>query len=245
VDQTDTDLDATGDACDPFPNDPDDDIDGDTVSGDIDNCPIDPNTDQSDMDLDGIGDVCDPLPNDACNSIGENPPSTATLAAFQDNSCEDWSGVSQPGENLQSAVLTKADLSLANLNGALLINATLLGASLDGASLVNTNMTNAILDSAVLTNADFSFANLFGADLSNADLTSANLLSATLTAALYDEFTVFPSGDTYDIQPWDLPNDAAPWSLGMEPAPEPSFGLMLLFGAMGLAGLAAMKGGGA
>ena len=82
-----------------------------------------------------------------------------------------------------------------------------------------------------------------GADLSNADLTSAVLASATLTGALYDEFTIFPSGDTYDLPPWGLPNETTPWGAGMEPAPEPSFGLMVLFGAMGLAGLAAMKGG--
>lgn len=53
------------------------------------------------MDL--IGDVCDPFPNDLCNFVGDLPRSTAMLAAFLDNSCEDWSGVSQPGEDLQSA----------------------------------------------------------------------------------------------------------------------------------------------
>jgi hypothetical protein len=40
--------------------------------------------------------------------------------------------------------------------------------------------------------------------------------------------------DTYFIEPWFA---------GMIPTPEPSFGLMLLFGAGGLAGLAALKGG--
>ena len=96
----------------------------------LDNCPIDSNPDQEDADMDLIGDVCDPFPNDACNFVGDLPCSTAMLAAFQDNSCEDWSGVSQPGEDLQSAVLTKTDLSNANLNGALLLNATLLETSL-------------------------------------------------------------------------------------------------------------------
>jgi hypothetical protein len=135
-------------------------------------------------------------PPTECEFIGSLPRSTFMLAAFQDNTCENWSGISQPAENLQSAVLTKADLS---------------------------------------------FANLSGADLSDADLTSADLSFATLTGTQYDEFTVFPSGDTYDTPPWDLPNDSAPWDLAMEPAPEPSFGLMMMFGTMGLAGLAAMR----
>lgn len=53
-DQTDTDGDGTGDAC-----DPDDDNDG--VSDGSDNCPLSANADQSDVDSDGIGDVCDPV----------------------------------------------------------------------------------------------------------------------------------------------------------------------------------------
>ena len=59
----------------------------------------------------------------------------------------------------------------------------------------------------------------------------------------YDEFTLFPSGNTYDIPPSGLDGDIEPWFAGMLPAPEPSFGLLLLFGALGLVGLAAMKGG--
>jgi hypothetical protein len=181
-------------------------------------------------------------PPTECEFIGSLPRSTFMLAAFQDNTCENWSGISQPAENLQSAVLTKADLSFANLNGALLVNVTLTGASLDGASLVNTDMTNAILDSAIVTNAGMSFSNLSGADLSNADLTSADLSFATLTGTQYDEFTVFPSGKTYDIPPWGLDGGIEPWNAGMIPVPEPSYGLLLLCGALGLAGLAATRG---
>ena len=52
-DQTDTDRDSYGDACD---GDDDDDYDLDSV----DNCPLTPNPDQADADRDGMGDACDP-----------------------------------------------------------------------------------------------------------------------------------------------------------------------------------------
>ena len=217
------------------------DPDADGVPDSLDNCPTVPNPDQQDSDLDLIGDVCDLFPNDPCNSIGALPPSTPSLAAFQDNSCENWPGVSQSGDNLQSAVLTKTDLSFANLDGVLFAGATLIGASLDGASLVNTNFTNANLDSAILTNTDMPFSNLFGVNLSNADLTNADLSSAILSGSQYDEFTVFPSGNTYDLPPWGLDGGVTPWAAGMIPVPEPSACRLLQFGALGIAGLALLR----
>lgn len=53
ADQTDTDGDGFGDACDP-------DDDGDGVLDGGDNCPLVANADQADSDFDGIGDACDP-----------------------------------------------------------------------------------------------------------------------------------------------------------------------------------------
>lgn len=58
-DQTNSDTDAYGDACDPCPFDPGNDIDADGVCGDVDNCPAHINGDQQDADTDGFGDVCD------------------------------------------------------------------------------------------------------------------------------------------------------------------------------------------
>jgi hypothetical protein len=51
-DQTDTDNDKLGDACDP-------DIDGDGLINNSDNCPSRSNSDQTDADRDGVGDICD------------------------------------------------------------------------------------------------------------------------------------------------------------------------------------------
>jgi len=87
--QTDSDNDGQGDACDACPNDPLNDIDGDGICGDADNCPTvynvqddtdgdgigdacdncyaHPNTDQADADGDSQGDVCDPCPFDPDN----------------------------------------------------------------------------------------------------------------------------------------------------------------------------------
>ncbi len=55
-DQTDTDGDGTGDACDVASSDGD--LDG--VPDATDNCPSDPNPGQEDFDGDGLGDACDP-----------------------------------------------------------------------------------------------------------------------------------------------------------------------------------------
>lgn len=224
-----------------LPLDIDTDLDG--IFNAVDNCPTVANPGQEDADLDLLGDVCDPFPNDPCNSIGALPRSTATLATSQDNSCENWSGVSQPTANLQSAVLRKTDLSGANLNGVILLNANLSGASLANASLVSSQLRFANLDSATMTNTDLAFSNLLGSSLSNADMTSADLSFAVLTGAAYNESTIFPSGDTYATSPWGLDGNVTPWDAGMVPVPEPSIGMLLGIGVMGMAGLSRMKGG--
>ncbi|HEX3085833.1 MAG TPA: thrombospondin type 3 repeat-containing protein [Pyrinomonadaceae bacterium] len=59
ADQTDSDHDGLGNACDICPNDASNDVDHDGVCGAVDNCPTVFNPDQSDIDNDGVGDACD------------------------------------------------------------------------------------------------------------------------------------------------------------------------------------------
>ncbi|MDA2924417.1 thrombospondin type 3 repeat-containing protein [Acidobacteria bacterium AH-259-L09] len=89
ADQTDTDFDGLGDAC-----DTDDDNDG--VDDAADNCPIDNNPDQADLDGDGIGDACDADVDgdgidddfDNCPLVG-NPSQDNTDFDAQGDACDD------------------------------------------------------------------------------------------------------------------------------------------------------------
>ena len=60
-------MDGFGDACDAWPQDPDDDVDGDAQPQQTDNRPTVANPMQNDEDQDGIGTACDPCPNDPIN----------------------------------------------------------------------------------------------------------------------------------------------------------------------------------
>jgi hypothetical protein len=61
-DQRDSDSDGLGEVCDVCPLDANNDIDGDGVCGNVDNCPTIANPSQQDTDGDGIGDACDNCP---------------------------------------------------------------------------------------------------------------------------------------------------------------------------------------
>lgn len=81
-DQTDSDNDGAGDACDPPTVD--NDLDRDGVINDDDNCPLIPNPSQQDSDNDGLGDACDTpivanpdLDNDGVPDTSDNCPRTA------------------------------------------------------------------------------------------------------------------------------------------------------------------------
>jgi len=82
------------------------------------------------------------------------------------------------GADLRGADLRGADLSEANLS-----KATLLGANLSKVDLSKTDLSEADLRGANLLGADLSEADLSNADLSNADLSKANLSEAYLVGA--------------------------------------------------------------
>ena len=71
LDETDPNFDPVdSDPCQPSTSAPNcensaDDIDGDGVVNDDDNCPTTENSDQADQDSDNVGDVCDNCPNDS------------------------------------------------------------------------------------------------------------------------------------------------------------------------------------
>jgi hypothetical protein len=91
-DQTDTDGDCIGDACDPFPNDfasAQLDADNDGRGNACDNCSTSYNPNQEDNDNDGMGNECDPCPYDSDNDIDND-----TICGDVDN-CPEFSNPDQ------------------------------------------------------------------------------------------------------------------------------------------------------
>jgi hypothetical protein len=87
-DQTDTDGDGAGDACDV-------DIDGDVVLNGNDNCPLNANPSQTDTDGDGVGNACDDdddddgvLDGDDNCPLNANPDQTDTDGDSNGNACD-------------------------------------------------------------------------------------------------------------------------------------------------------------
>ncbi|MBI5667966.1 MAG: thrombospondin type 3 repeat-containing protein [Chloroflexi bacterium] len=90
-DQTDTDGDGIGNACDPTPNG---DSDSDGVDNAADNCPVIPNTDQLDTDGDRLGDACDPTPNGDTDGDGvDNTLDNCAVNANPDQTDTDGDGI--------------------------------------------------------------------------------------------------------------------------------------------------------
>ena len=89
-DQTDTDGDGIGDACDTCSLDADNDIDGDGVCGDVDNCVDVSNTDQANADGDATGDACDTCTDPDHDGFG-NPDATSCAL-------DNCPAVSNPGQ---------------------------------------------------------------------------------------------------------------------------------------------------
>ena len=117
ADQTDTDLDGFGDACDT-------DDDNDLILDSVDNCSLIANPNQEDFDLDGIGDLCDPdrdgdgVPNE--QDLCPNTPLGSTVdldgcpifALSSDNFSILTSGLSCIGTNNGSVQIDAVDTSL-------------------------------------------------------------------------------------------------------------------------------------
>ena len=74
------------------PNDPDNDIDGDGICGDVDNCPNTANPNQEDGDSDGVGDACDNCPS-AANPNQEDGDSDGVGDA-----CDNCPSVANPNQ---------------------------------------------------------------------------------------------------------------------------------------------------
>lgn len=92
ADQTDTDGDGLGDAC-------DDDDDGDGILDANDNCPLNANADQTDTDGDGQGDACDADDdNDGILDEVDNCPLTAN-ADQADNDGDGMGDVCDPDDD--------------------------------------------------------------------------------------------------------------------------------------------------
>ena len=91
VEQTNSDTDSLGDACDACDFDPDNDVDSDQVCGDIDNCPNDSNTSQLDTDGDLAGNECDTDDdNDGQLDVGDLDPVNPDACGDMDtDTCDD------------------------------------------------------------------------------------------------------------------------------------------------------------
>ncbi|MBI2082647.1 MAG: thrombospondin type 3 repeat-containing protein [Deltaproteobacteria bacterium] len=116
--QSDDDDDGMGDACDPFPEDPLNDWDGDGRGADSDNCPFNDNDGWVDADGDGSGDACDSFTDsdhDGVEDSDDECSDTDTGTTVLGNGCPDADGDSIP-DNRDTCESTPAG-TLVDLNG--------------------------------------------------------------------------------------------------------------------------------
>ncbi|HXV76233.1 MAG TPA: thrombospondin type 3 repeat-containing protein [Candidatus Polarisedimenticolaceae bacterium] len=94
--QANGDADALGDVCDPCPADALNDVDQDTICGDVDNCPTTANTDQANVDQDATGDLCDDdIDGDSLLNGADNCPDVANFGQTDG----DGDGTGDPCDN--------------------------------------------------------------------------------------------------------------------------------------------------
>ena len=77
------------------------DFDADSIPDDMDNCPVDSNTDQSDVDMDGLGDVCD-----SCDAT------SASIFTVTSQTISQISGNVEQCEGINSIVLDPAAVNM-------------------------------------------------------------------------------------------------------------------------------------
>ena len=130
-DQTDSDSDGLGDACDDMNNL---DTDNDGINSGNDNCPTVANADQADVDKDGIGDACDTTNNldtdgDGVNNDVDNCPS----AANTNQSDVDGDGIGDVCDQTNSSDVDGDGVSNAEDNCPFVANADQADVDMDGA----------------------------------------------------------------------------------------------------------------
>ena len=111
-----------------------------------------------------------------------------------DLTCALLSGANLEVADLRGANLTKANLSRAILSFADLSCAITFEANLTGADLRGANLDHAILTGANLTDVNLRNATVRGAVFTGVDLTGADLFGADLTESWFDNATIWPQG---------------------------------------------------
>ena len=127
---------------------------------------------------------------------------------------------------------------LADLDDSDLRNANLTDADLSAAIVTSADLEDAILNYAILDTADLRSANLTGGDLNSANLSNAWLHNTILVGA--DLTDVLGLGSTVGSPTYDSDTDFTgtgfdPVAAGWRLIPEPTTGLLLGLGLLGVA----------
>lgn len=188
------------------------------------------------------GAIIDPI---QLTAGGPHPYAGSNLAPFASIAFADLGDAQLSSADLFTADMASANLPSTDLSSADLTNATLSGTTLSFANLTNANLTNSNLSAANLSFANLSNANLSGtnlsvavllsADFSLADLSSANFEGADLSFAFNLATTTWSGvAPTYDATTDFTSTGFNAYEAGWTAVPEPSMGLLITTGIVGL-----------